>query len=152
MSNSSYVLFVLVPAVCLSMFPWVFPLCVCSLAYMTELHLCFYSLIQTPSPLGAKASESIVWVLHLMLGDWWCEGDLLVMSEEQAAGGKLFCPCLLRARLLFFILFFLFQHSLLLCVNVALQCPFRSGCEVACSKQCYFSDILPSYSYESVIL
>lgn len=69
---------------------------------------------------GIKASESIAWVSHLMPGDWWCKGDLLVMSEEQAAGGKLFCPCLLRAWRLFFILFALFPSALSLSLCLAL--------------------------------
>lgn len=124
---------------CLYVIPWVFPfVCVLSCIHVRSRPLyllCFSS--------GVKASGSMAWVSHLMPGDWWREGDLLVMSEEQAAGGKLFCPCLLRTSLLFFILLpfffspstalslslFLFV-SLLLCFIVALQCPFRSGCEV----------------------
>lgn len=54
-------------------------------------------------PPGLKASEPIVRVLLLIPGDWWRKGDVLGMSEEQAAGRKLFCPCLLRTWLLFFI-------------------------------------------------
>lgn len=89
------------------------PELVCSPAYMTEL--CIYTPVFSS---GIKASESIAWVSHLMPGDWWCKGDLLVMSEEQAAGGKLFCPCLLRAWRLFFILFALFPSAL----SLALWC------------------------------
>lgn len=91
---------------------------VCSPAYMTEADLCICSMFY----FSLKASWSIMWVSHLMPDDGWCKGDLLVVSEEQAAGGKLFCPCLLRAWLLFFILFTLSQHSSLSCSGLLLPC------------------------------
>lgn len=57
-------------------------------------------------------------VLHLMSCDWWFKDDLLVISKEQAAGGKLFCPCPLRDLLLcFFFMFALFSNT-----TVAFSC------------------------------
>lgn len=151
MSNGSYVLFVPVPIVCVCLCThcshgFSFSVCTCVLPCIHDRVRSLYLLPVFPQ-VWSHLNRS-----YLMPGDWWCEGDLLVMSEEQAAGGKLFCPCLLRALLLFFILFALFPSTALYLARSVLLSPCSALLDLAvklpCSEQCYISDVLPSYSYQ----
>lgn len=112
----------------------------CSPAYMTELRLCIYS----PFSLRCKGIwiDCVSFALDAGVIDGR-KGDLLVMSEEQAAGEKLFCPCLLRAWQLFFIL----SHSLS-CYVLLSPCSalLDLAMKLICSKQDYISDF-PTYGY-----